>query len=60
MTAGMLCAVNARDQVSYRNLDARFPVRVEDATVADWKAMADAMGLAKMGGPAPIISDARR
>jgi hypothetical protein len=29
-------------------------------TVADWKAMADAMGLANMGGPAPIISDARR
>jgi hypothetical protein len=29
-------------------------------TVADWKAMADAMGLANMGGPAPITSDARR
>jgi len=29
-------------------------------TLADWKAMADAMGLANMGGPAPITSDARR
>jgi hypothetical protein len=29
-------------------------------TVGDWKAMADAMGLANMGGPAPITSDARR
>jgi hypothetical protein len=29
-------------------------------TIADWKAMADAMGLAKMGGPAPLTSDARR
>jgi hypothetical protein len=29
-------------------------------TIADWKAMADAMGLANMGGPAPITSDARR
>lgn len=29
-------------------------------TVADWKAMAEAMGLANMGGPAPVISDERR
>lgn len=29
-------------------------------TVADWKAMADAMGLANMGGAAPVTSDARR
>jgi hypothetical protein len=29
-------------------------------SIADWKAMADAMGLAKMGGPAPVTSDARR
>ena len=29
-------------------------------TIADWKAMADAMGLDKMGGPAPLTSDARR
>ena len=64
-------------QAEYRNLDAGFPVRIEDATVTDrydvdldllnvplrrafgttmeeWKAMADAMGLSKMGGAAPI------
>ena len=29
-------------------------------SVADWKAMADAMGLANMGGPAPVTSDGRR
>jgi hypothetical protein len=29
-------------------------------SIADWKAMADAMGLANMGGPAPIMSDERR
>ena len=29
-------------------------------SISDWKAMADAMGLANMGGPAPITSDARR
>lgn len=33
--AGLLCAVNARAQASYRNLDAGFPVRVEDATVTE-------------------------
>ena len=35
MSAGMFCTVNARAQVSYRNLDAGFPVRVEDATVTE-------------------------
>ena len=29
-------------------------------TIADWKAMAEAMGLANMGGAAPITSDERR
>ena len=29
-------------------------------SVADWRAMADAMGLANMGGPAPVTSDERR
>src|SRR5690349_18857324 len=29
-------------------------------TIADWKAMADAMGLANMGGPAPVTADAPR
>ena len=29
-------------------------------TIGDWKAMADAMGLANMGGPAPISVDAPR
>src|ERR671936_2546443 len=33
--AGTLYAVNARAQASYRNLDAGFPVRVEDATVTE-------------------------
>jgi hypothetical protein len=33
---------------------------VVSAILADWKAMADAIGLANMGGPAPITSDARR
>jgi len=33
--AGLFCAVNARAQASYRNLDAGFPVRVEDATVTE-------------------------
>ena len=35
LVAGMFCAVNARAQASYRNLDAGFPVRVEDATVTE-------------------------
>jgi hypothetical protein len=29
-------------------------------SIADWKAMADAMGLANMGRPAPIMSDGPR
>src|SRR5438067_172417 len=33
--AGVLYAENARAQASYRNLDAGFPVRVEDATVTE-------------------------
>jgi len=33
--AGLLCAWEARAQASYRNLDAGFPVRVEDATVTE-------------------------
>ena len=33
--AGLLYAENARAQASYRNLDAGFPVRVEDATVTE-------------------------
>src|SRR6476619_1514772 len=33
--AGLLFAENARAQASYRNLDAGFPVRVEDATVTE-------------------------
>jgi len=33
--AGLFCAVNVRAQASYRNLDAGFPVRVEDATVTE-------------------------
>jgi hypothetical protein len=35
LVAGMFCAANARAQASYRNLDAGFPVRVEDATVTE-------------------------
>jgi len=35
LAAGPLCAENARAQASYRNLDAGFPVRVEDATVTE-------------------------
>jgi len=35
LAAGSLCAGNARAQASYRNLDAGFPVRVEDATVTE-------------------------
>lgn len=33
--AGLLYSANARGQASYRNLDAGFPVRVEDATVTE-------------------------
>ena len=29
-------------------------------SITDWKAMADAMGLSNMGGPAPVTSDERR
>ena len=29
-------------------------------SIDDWKAMAEAMGVANMGGPAPVTSDARR
>jgi hypothetical protein len=32
---GFMCAGNARAQASYRNLDAGFPVRVEDAIVTE-------------------------
>ena len=52
-----------RSEKRRRILDAAAQYR-DDVTsvvsVPDWKAMADAMGLANMGGPAPITSDARR
>jgi hypothetical protein len=35
LVAGLAYAENARAQASYRNLDAGFPVRVEDATVTE-------------------------
>ena len=35
IAAGLMHGVNARAQVSYRNLDAGFPVRVEDANVTE-------------------------
>ena len=52
-----------RNEKRRRILDAAAQYR-DDVTsivsIADWKAMADAMGLANMGGPAPITSDERR
>jgi len=35
LAVGPLYGENARAQASYRNLDAGFPVRVEDATVTE-------------------------
>jgi hypothetical protein len=35
IAAGLIHGVNARAQASYRNLDAGFPVRVEDASVTE-------------------------
>ncbi|HEY4953582.1 MAG TPA: hypothetical protein VII02_01725 [Gemmatimonadaceae bacterium] len=63
----------AHAQAGYRNLDAGFPVRVEDATVTEryafdldltsveeWKSMAESMGAANMGGPAPVTAGNER